>query len=99
MLRKMFSSFADRAISVLVPQTDPPGTQISGVNVEVSVSPIFLTGIFDTFCCTETNLTKEQAVGGRPPRYAAAPVRRTLRPSSCPHTPYAWPAAPNAPWF
>ena len=42
---------------------------------------------------------RKQAVGGRPPRYAPARVRRTLRPSSSPYTPYAWPAASSAPCF
>jgi len=41
----------------------------------------------------------KQAVGGRPPRYAPASVRRMLRPNSSPYMHYAWPVAPSVPCF
>jgi len=55
--------------------------------------PYLISIIRVTIITTETSCRREAAT------ICPAPVRRTLRPSSSPYTPYAWPAAPSAPCF
>ena len=80
------------------PTNDPPhcrlrmtytvssGTLNSSISYLISIIRV-------TIITTETSCRREAAT------ICPAPVRRTLRPSSSPYTPYAWPAAPSAPCF